>query len=96
VLNSTLVFAASPDTIVKKEYYKNGQVRIEVPYVEEKKNGVVKEYYENGQIRKEIPYDDNVINGIVLEYYPDGALHTETVFTDGVAGVTTIYRRRIR
>ncbi len=96
MLNGILVFAASPDTIVKKEYYKNGQIRIEVPYVEEKKNGVVKEYYENGQIRKETPYDDNVINGVVLEYYPDGALQCETVYMNGIAGMKTFYRRRIR
>jgi antitoxin component YwqK of YwqJK toxin-antitoxin module len=94
MINSISVFAG--DTITKRDYYKNGQVRVEVPYADGKRNGVVREYYENGQVKSETPYTDNVKDGVVRIYNPNGTLQSETVYTEGIGGVATLYRRRGR
>ena len=54
-----------------KEYYENGQLSEEIPYKDDKIDGIVKKYYENGVLKckttytqgqkttNEICYDEN-------------------------------------
>ena len=46
-----------------KEYYKNGQVKIECSYIDGKKNGTYKEYDESGELIQTTIYE----NGIEME-----------------------------
>ncbi|MGP8216666.1 MAG: toxin-antitoxin system YwqK family antitoxin [Bacteroidia bacterium] len=82
------------DDQAKREYYRNGVLKSEIPYSEGRKNGIAKEYYENGSIKSETPYEDGVKNGIVREYDENGELISENTFTDGVQGQKTIMKRR--
>jgi len=52
----TLISAEDICDIVK-EYYENGQLMWEIPYVRGKKHGTWKGYYENGQLMWEIRYE---------------------------------------
>ncbi|MGP8215438.1 MAG: toxin-antitoxin system YwqK family antitoxin [Bacteroidia bacterium] len=80
------------DDQAKREYYRNGVLKSEIPYAEGRKNGIAREYYENGSIKSETPYEDGVKNGIVREYDENGELISETTFTDGVQGDLVIVK----
>ena len=41
---------------IYKSYYKNGQLKYEVNYIDGKKNGIEKSYYIDGQLFKEVNY----------------------------------------
>ncbi|STQ88521.1 hypothetical protein [Helicobacter pullorum] len=44
---------------IKKEYYPNGRLETEIPYKDDKVNGIQKGYYENGELKEEI-FDDEI------------------------------------
>lgn len=55
MINKLLGLFTSTDEVdfknhVYKEYYKNGKLKREKPYVRGKKHGIEKEYYESGQL----------------------------------------------
>lgn len=69
---------------VYKEYYKNGKLKREKPYVRGKKHGIEKEYYESGQLLYEIPYVRDEIHGICKTYlYTNGHLLKEEMWVKG-------------
>jgi len=69
---------------VYKEYYKNGKLKREKPYVRGKKHGIEKEYHINGQLLSEIPYVRDEIHGICKTYlYTNGHLLKEEMWVKG-------------
>lgn len=68
---------------VKKTFYKNGNLKTEVSYVDNKKNGRAKSYYENGNIKTEVDYCDGIINGYIRTYYEDGSLESVETYKHG-------------
>ncbi len=78
---------------IRKEYYENGALKSETPYVNGKENGVAKLYYkENGALKFEVLYTDGKINGIGKVYYENGALKSEISYTDGkINGIEKVY-----
>ncbi len=50
-------------------YWKNGNLKEEVNYIDETENGIYKLYYENGQLWKEVNYINGKINGIFYNYF---------------------------
>jgi uncharacterized protein len=67
---------------VAKEYYPNGKLKSETPYLDGKMSGKRKLYYENGNIQKEESYATGRKEGVFLEYYEDGALKTYETYRD--------------
>ena len=61
----------------KKTYYKNGQLKFDYNYDDDKLQGLSKEYYENGQLKAENNYKDGKWEGLCKEYYEDGQLRLE-------------------
>ena len=45
-------------TEIQTEYYENGNLNRETPFVNGKRHGVAKGYYENGNLIKEILYEN--------------------------------------
>ena len=53
---------------IKKEYYYNGKLMCEIPYVNGKRHGIAKWYYMHGKLGEEIPYVNGLIHGCKKEY----------------------------
>lgn len=61
----------------KRTYYKNGQLKFDCNYDNDKLQGLSKEYYETGQLKAENNYKDGKWEGLCKEYYEDGQLRLE-------------------
>jgi len=62
---------------VTKDYYENGQLKMEANYKDGKLEGVAKFYYESGQLELEGNYKNDKREGINKEYYECGQLKLE-------------------
>ncbi len=59
-------------------FYKNGQVKEEVVFVEGEKDSIFTMYYPNGQIFKQLEYRRGVfVDSVYKEFYPNGILSGE-------------------
>ena len=74
-------------------FYENGNLKSEVSYKDDKKNGYLKEYAENGDLLKITKYADDEIQPeateiqkleVQNEYYPDGKLKISAMFRNGI------------
>ena len=75
-------------------FYEHGNLKSEVTYQDDKKNGYLKEYAENGDLLKIAKYVDDEIQPEAVEiqklevqneYYPDGKLKVSAMFRNGIA-----------
>jgi antitoxin component YwqK of YwqJK toxin-antitoxin module len=75
-------------------FYDQGNLKSEVTYRDDLKNGYLKEYSENGDLLKISKYIDDVVQTeaeeiqkleIQNEYYPDGKVKTSAMFRNGIA-----------
>ena len=60
-----------------KEYYEDGQLKLELNYKEDKRNGLCKEYYEDGQLKLEYNYKEDKLAGLDKGFYKNGQLEYE-------------------
>ena len=65
-------------------YYESGAVRDEIPYVNNKLEGIWTMYYENGNKRLEGTYIDNLANGSWKYYYETGEISSEGIAKDDI------------
>ena len=70
--------------MVEKEYYKNGNLKLEIPHKNGKRHGVVKWYDENGNLRRETPYKNDKIHGVEKGYYENGKLKYKKIYRNGI------------
>jgi antitoxin component YwqK of YwqJK toxin-antitoxin module len=78
------VFVLSGCKEIKKEYYPNGNVRIELELENEVADGYFREYYNDGQLKIEGRYKNGLKEGIHSWYYSNGGLKQENELKDGV------------
>ena len=67
-----------------KRYFNNGQLEIEIPYVNNKKNGLVKEYYSSGTLFSKVPYLDGLKSGVAKWFHENGKLSSEIIFKNDI------------
>jgi len=48
---------------IYKSYYENGQLKVEVNYIDGLRHGIFKSYHDNGQLCEEVNYIDDKRNG---------------------------------
>ncbi|MEI6437022.1 MAG: hypothetical protein WCP32_19530, partial [Bacteroidota bacterium] len=74
-------------------FYNQGNLKSEVVYRDDKKNGYLKEYAENGDLLKISKYIDDIIQPeaeeiqkiqVQNEYYPDGKIRVSAMFRNGI------------
>jgi len=53
---------------IETSYYSNGNRSYEIPYVNDKANGLYKWWYENGNKWYEIPYKNNLQHGSSISF----------------------------
>ena len=64
-------------------YYPNGSIKIKIPYINNKINGIWREYNKNGSIKRETSFVNGNIHGISREYNKNGSIKLE-IFINGV------------
>jgi antitoxin component YwqK of YwqJK toxin-antitoxin module len=67
----------------KKEYYENGNIKLEYKELSGKPDGQVKLYYETGELQGDINYSNGMQNGQSIIYYQSGKIMKEMTFIDG-------------
>ena len=65
------------------DYYKNGELKYEIDYLNGEKSGKGTEYYYNGELRYEGQYFNGEKNGKGKEYYNDGKLFYQGEYLNG-------------
>jgi len=71
------------NTYTIKTYFENGQLKTEIPYKDNLKNGTGVEYRINGSVYKTIQFKDGEIHGWVMEYYNDNTLYMSLPYNKG-------------
>jgi len=61
-------------TAVERDYYRNGQVRQEVPLRNGHKHGVIRTWHKNGVLASEEPFEDDLPHGICRQWDESGRL----------------------
>ena len=64
---------------INRNYYPNGQMRLECNYKDGLQNGIEKEWEENSSLRKEIEYKEGKKHG-VEKVYKNGILDTQSIW----------------
>ena len=67
-----------------REWYRNGQVKLEKSYKAGILDGYHKEWYENGQLKLQGYYDGGTLNGSFTEWDFNGEKRRENLFIDGL------------
>ena len=66
-----------------KDYYENGSIKAETPFINDITHGVAKTYYKNGQVETEAKYYQGKLNGFHKTYYDNGVLELEITHEGG-------------
>ena len=68
---------------MKKEYWKNGELKSETHYKDGKENGLWTRWYKNGQKKSEKHYKDGKLEGRMTWWHESGEKRSEGHFKDG-------------
>ena len=74
-----------------KEYYENGNVKLEGEYLNDELNGKVKKYYENGILKFEGEYLNDNANGLCKGYHTNGNINFEIEYANDIPGYGRVY-----
>ena len=69
---------------IEKDYYRNGNLKIETPFKNGKLEGIAKSYYESGNLELEAPFKNGVFEGVGKVYHQNGNLKSEATFKNGM------------
>jgi len=67
-----------------REYYDNGQLKLEGTYYYDRPNGAIREWYENGVAKSESHYLDCRSTGVWKEWFKSGQLKSEAHYNNGM------------
>ena len=73
------------DTIICKEYFKNGNIKLFKKYYNNELNSHVIKYYKNGIKHEVFSYRNGMAHGVYKEYYKNGVIKKEGYFDKGKA-----------
>ena len=68
---------------VTRVSYPSGEVRFEIPYLGNQRDGLVKEYYKSGNLFAIIPYQNGKKSGKAQTFFESGELRSEGNFVNG-------------
>lgn len=69
--------------MVRNKFYKNGQIKKEVEYIDNVKNGKIRWYYPNGELKGIGFYNDGKCDGDFITYYRSGKIKSRIRYKDG-------------
>jgi antitoxin component YwqK of YwqJK toxin-antitoxin module len=82
--DQTCCLDGSPFTGVAVEFFRDGQTRTELHFVDGMQDGISRDWYETGVLRYEATYRENNLHGPLREWYPSGALKLEAAYEFGI------------
>jgi antitoxin component YwqK of YwqJK toxin-antitoxin module len=89
---SFLFLFASFAKNVRKGYYPDGQLKLEIPFENGKPDGQAKVYYKGGTLREEKGFRNGRQHGMSRIYYKNGRLMKEVPYKNGKKhGIEKIY-----
>ncbi len=89
---SIMLVSSTTYAEVRKLYYPNGQLKLEVNFKDDKLEGI-KRYYESGKLKEEANIKDHKLEGIGKAYYKSGQLKFKGNYKDGkLHGLTKEYQ----
>lgn len=65
---------------VKTEKWPNGNIKSEISWHSDQRNGPAKYWYEDGTLQMECNYQNNILNGRLSRYYQDGTKKEQQVY----------------
>jgi len=65
---------------IQREYYANGKLAAEVPYLLDSINGISKKYYETGVLQEIAEFKNGNFDGVRKYFYPNGQLWIEQIY----------------
>lgn len=68
---------------IYREYFENGQLKLECSYKNGELDGISKEYYKNNKLSCEYHFKDGKLDGLCKEYYESGKIKEEYYCKDG-------------
>ena len=68
---------------IYREYYENGQLKLECTYKNGQLEGIAKEYYKNNQLSCEYNFKNGQLDGLCKEYYESGKIKEEYYCKNG-------------
>ena len=78
-------------TGVSVEYYSDGTLRSEIPYIDGLAEGTARDFYQDGTLRSESEYRRNEQHGVSREWYKDEKLKLEAHCEFGIATQVKMY-----
>ncbi len=69
-------------TVVKKDFYKNGQLKEEISYKGGQAHGLYEAYYENGKLRVKGIYENGKMVGTWKYWYDNGSLMSQGTYEE--------------
>jgi hypothetical protein len=79
------------NVMVQKEYFPNGNLKLEFETIDSIRNGKFVEYFQDGKIKYKLRYKDGVLEGPGFEYYSNGQVETISVFSGGKVNGEVIF-----
>jgi antitoxin component YwqK of YwqJK toxin-antitoxin module len=76
-------YFSGKNKFIRRTYYKNGKVELEIPDSSGKPNGTIKRYYETGTIQETQEMKNGRADGVRRFYYPNGQLWIDQVYKAG-------------
>jgi antitoxin component YwqK of YwqJK toxin-antitoxin module len=67
---------------IQRDYFKDGTLNVEIPYVNGKINGILKRYDTTGKVGTEETYSNDKLNGAYIEYCCGGKIKDELFYVN--------------
>tara|TARA_Y100001954_G_C15825445_1_gene611971 strand:- start:3604 stop:4587 length:984 start_codon:yes stop_codon:yes gene_type:complete len=77
------ISTASAQNLEHKEYYENGNTKVEYSGKKDAPDGIVKMYYETGELQAKLIFKKGTQHGPSTIYYPSGTIQKEMTYKDG-------------
>ncbi len=78
-----LLFSCRNNEVMKREFYRSGELKSEFKTVGKMKNGEAKYYYKNGLLKDKVNYKNDILDGDCFSYDKGGHLISRGYFRGG-------------
>lgn len=80
----SIFFGSCNRSEIQKEFFSNGNIKVEYEVRKNVKIGFYKEYYENGNLKLVSNFENDIQNGKTVLYFDNGKKEKEVFFREGI------------
>lgn len=86
------VFTKAFTQDIQKSYFDNGNVKTEISFINNIRDGYTKYYFENGNLSEEMFFCEGILTGTYLQFYESGQKKLECTYKNGILdGIALLY-----